>query len=110
MDPDRGIYTTHFTLMSVITGMTTVAFFLTGILPMYTNKFYFYAPSAITDSDVLIFKALSGFADGLLVLVWILTSMVANPPSEDWEDGDYEEYFEADEEDMLETEAPEENQ
>ncbi len=60
-------------LISVIIAVTLGLLYIT---PHFINKFYFYNPDNITDSDISTCKGLFGAANALLMVSWILASAV----------------------------------
>lgn len=56
--------------------MIAVTLALLYITPHFINKFYYYNPDNISDSDISTCKGLFGAANVLLMLSWLLASAV----------------------------------
>jgi hypothetical protein len=58
----------------IITAVVGVCLVIIYILPHYTNKFYYFAPASITDSDISIAKGLFAAINVFFILAWLLAS------------------------------------
>ena len=74
MDPFRMEFRSHYVLSMLISVMIAVSLGLLYIIPHFVNKFYYYNPSNVTESDVSTCKGLFGAVNVLLLLSWLLAS------------------------------------
>jgi hypothetical protein len=74
MDPFRMEFRQHYVLSMVITVLISFSLGLLYIIPHFVNKFYYYNPDNITESDVSTCKGLFGAVNVLLLISWLLAS------------------------------------
>jgi uncharacterized membrane protein YcgQ (UPF0703/DUF1980 family) len=74
MDPYRMEFRQHYTLSMLISVLIIFSLGLLYIIPHYVNKFFYYNPDNITDSDIATCKGLYGAVNVLLLVSWILAS------------------------------------
>ena len=78
MDPFRQEFRQHYLVSMLITILIAFSLGLLYILPIYTNKFFYYAapPSTdgVQDSDVQSAKGLYGAANVIFLLAWLLST------------------------------------
>lgn len=76
LDPFRMEFRQQYMLSLIITLIIAVSMGLLYILPHYTNKFYYFSPFKISDSDLQNAKGLYGATNVLLMLSWLMASAV----------------------------------
>ena len=74
MDPYRMEFRQHYTLSMLISVLIIFSLGLLYIIPHYVNKFFYYNPDNIADSDIATCKGLYGAVNVLLLVSWILAS------------------------------------
>lgn len=74
MDPFRMEFRQHYILSMLISIIIAVSLGLLYIIPHFVNKFYYYSPINISDSDISTCKGLFGAVNVLLLLSWVLAS------------------------------------
>jgi len=74
MDPFRMEFRSHYVLSMLISVMIAFALGLLYIIPHFVNKFYYYNPSNVTESDVSTCKGLFGAVNVILLISWLLAS------------------------------------
>ena len=76
MDPFRLEFREQYMLSLIISIVIAVAQCLLYILPHFTNKFYYYNPDNITQSDLSNAQGLYSATNVLLMLTWVMASAV----------------------------------
>lgn len=74
MDEYRLEFRQHYIVSMIITSVVGACLVIIYILPHYTNKFYYYAPANISDSDISIAKGLFAAINVFFILAWLLAS------------------------------------
>ncbi len=76
MDPFRIEFRQQYMLSLIISLVIAIAQCLLYILPHFTNKFYYYNPANITQSDLSTTQGLYSATNVLLMLTWVMASAV----------------------------------
>jgi len=74
MDPFRMEFRQHYILSSITTVLITFSLGLLYIVPHFNNKFFYYNPDNVTDSDISTAKGLFGACNVMLLLSWLIAS------------------------------------
>jgi hypothetical protein len=74
MDEYRLEFRQYYIVSSVMTSIVGLCLLIIYILPMYTNKVYFYNPDNITDGDIMNLKGLYGAVNVFLIVAWLLAT------------------------------------
>lgn len=74
MDEYRLEFRQYYIVSSVMTSIVGLCLLIIYILPIYTNKLYYYNPTNITDSDIMNAKGLFGAVNVFLIIAWLLAT------------------------------------